>query len=139
MWSGEAFVQQSPDGWIGWVYSVPSWVSLVAELTIGVLLLVWVILPVLLLAVGSGYLRNAKPAQWRWRGAWIGAVGAGLVLEALLITYPGTITAPDWHAFAKSLCFVAISTVMIFLLFGAARSKATDHSRPGNLPGSAVA
>jgi hypothetical protein len=139
--SVEAFVPQSPDGWAGWVYSVPSLVSLAAEATAGVLLLSWLILPVALLGVGFDYVRSAKPGTWRWRGAWMGAAGAGVALEALMITlaYPFLPATPDWSAFAESLGFVAIGAVMIFMLFGAPRSEAADHPRPGNLPGSATA
>lgn len=125
-WSGEAFVPQSPDGWAGgWIYSVPSFVSLVAELTAGLLLLLWVALPVLLLPVGFDYVRGVESPRWRWRAAWMGAVGAGIVLEVLTIplVYPFMAATPDWDAFAESLGFVAIGTVMIFVLFGAARSK----------------
>lgn len=142
VWSGEAFVPQSPDGWAGgWIYSVPSFVSLVVELTAGLLLLLWVVLPVLLLPVGFDYVRSVESPRWRWRGAWMGAAGAGIVLDVLMVplVYPFMTATPDWGAFAESLGFVAIGTVMIFVLFGAERSKAADRPQPGNLPGSAVA
>jgi hypothetical protein len=142
VWSGEAFVPQSPDGWAGrWIYSVPSFVSLVVELTAGLLLLLWVVLPVLLLPVGFDYVRSVESPRWRWRGAWMGAAGAGIVLDVLMVplVYPFMTATPDWGAFAGSLGFVAIGTVMIFVLFVAERSKAADRPQPGNLPGSAVA
>jgi hypothetical protein len=108
-WFREAFVPQSPDGWVGWFYSVPSWVSLVAELTIAALVLLWVTLPVLLLAAGFDYVHSAESPGWRRRGAWLGAVGAGVVLEALTfpLAYPFLPPTPDWGAFAESLGFVA--------------------------------
>jgi hypothetical protein len=116
-------------------------VSLAAELMAGVLLLSWVILPMPLLAVGFGHVRSAGSMGWGWSAAWIGAVTAGVALEVLAIplAYPFLPPTPDWAAFAESLGFVAIGTVMIFVLFGAARSKAADHPGPGPLPGSAVA
>jgi len=131
LWLVDAFVPQSPDGWGGWLYSVPSLVSLAAELAVAALLLLWVILPVLLLLAGFGYIRCAESAGWRWRGAWLGAVGAGLALELLAIrlAYPFLPPTPDWGASAESLGFVATGTVMIFVLFGAARSRPAD--RPG--------
>jgi hypothetical protein len=140
-WSHEAFVPPSPDGWVGWFYSVPSWVSLVAELAIAALVLLWVTLPVLLLAAGFDYIRHGESHRWRWRGAWLGAVGAGVALEALTfpLAYPFLPPTPDWGAFAESLGFVATGAVMTFVPFGAARSKAADRSEPGELPGSAVA
>ena len=133
-WSGKAFVPQSPDGWAGgWIYSVPSFVSLVAELTAGLLLILWVVLPVLLLPVGFDYVRSVESPRWRWRGAWVGAVGAGIVLDVLMIplVYPFMAATPDWSAFAESLGFVAIGTVMILVLFGAVRSKPADRPQPG--------
>jgi hypothetical protein len=141
LWSVYAFVPQSPDGLGGWLYSVPSLVSLAAELMIGVLLVSWVILPAPLLAVGFGYVRDAESSGRRWRGAWMGAVGAGVALEVLAIrlTYPFLPATPDWAAFAASVSFVAIGTVMIFVLFGVARWGAADHLGPGNLPDSAMA
>jgi hypothetical protein len=71
----------------------------------------------------------------------MGAAGAGIVLDVLMVplVYPFMTATPDWGAFAESLGFVAIGTVMIFVLFGAERSKAADRPQPGNLPGSAVA
>jgi len=116
-------------------------VSLAAELMAGVLLVSWVILPVPLLAVGFDCVRSAGSTGWWWRGAWMGAVGAGVALEVLAIrlAYPFLPPTPDWGAFAASLGFVAIGTVMIFMLFGAARSGAADHPGPGDLPGSAMA
>jgi hypothetical protein len=140
-WSREAFVPQLPDGWVGWFYSVPSWVSLVAELTIAALVLLWVTLPVLLLAAGFDHVRHAESPGWRWRSAWLGGVGAGVVLEALTfpLAYPFLPPTPDWGAFAESLGFVATGMVMTIVLFGAARSKTADHPGPGKLPGSAVA
>ena len=142
VWSGEAFVPQSPDGWTGgWIYTVPSFVSLVVELTAGLLLLVWLGLPVLLLPAGFDYVRSVGSPQWRWRGAWMGTVGAGIVLDVLMVplVYPFMAATPDWGAFAESLGFVAIGTAMIFVLLGAARAQAADRPRPDNLPGSAVA
>lgn len=141
-WSGEAFVPQSPDGWAGgWIYSVPSFVSLVAELAAGLLLLMWVVLPVLLLPVGFDYVRSVESPRWQWRAVWMGAVGAGIVLDVLMIplVYPFMAATPDGGAFAESLGFVVIGAVMIFVLFGAARSNSADRAQPGNLPGSAVA
>ena len=52
-----------------------------------------------------------------------GAAGAGIVLDVLMIplVYPFMAATPDWDAFAESVGFMAIGTVMIFVLFGAAR------------------
>lgn len=141
-WSGEAFVPQSPDGWAGgWIYTVPSLVSLVVELAEVVLLLAWLVLPVLLLPAGFDYVRSVGSPRRRWRGAWMGTAGAGIALEVLMVPLadPFMAATPDWGAFAESLGFVAIGTVMAFVLFGAARSPAADRPQPGNLPGSAVA
>ena len=137
LWSVDAFVPQSSDGWGGWLYPVPSLVSLAAELVSGVLLVSWAVLPVPLLAVGFDYVRSAGSTRWRWRGAWMGAVGAGVALEALAtrLAYPFLPPTPDWAAFAVGLGFAAIGTVMIFVLSGAARSEAAGHPGPGSLPG----
>jgi len=91
----------------------------------GALLVSWVVLPVPLLAVGFDYVRGAGSTRWRWRGAWMGAVGAGVALEVLAIglAYPFLPPTPDWAAFAEGLGFAAIGAVMIFVLFGAARSE----------------
>ena len=132
VWSGEAFVPQSPDGWAGgWIYSVPSFVSLIVELTAGLLLLIWLVLPVLLLPVGFDYVRSVGSPRWQWRAAWMGAVGAGIVLDVLMIplVYPFMAATPDWGAFAESLGFAAVGSVMIFVLFGALRSSA-DRPQP---------
>jgi hypothetical protein len=134
-WSYVAFVPPSPDDELGWAYSVPSWVSLIAYLAAVVLLLSWVILPVLLLTAGFDYVRRARGLRWRWRGAWIGAAGAGIVLEALMVPLfdPVTVT-PDWRAFAESLGFIAAGTVMVFVLSAAARPSAADLSGPATSP-----
>ena len=73
--------------------------------------------------------------------AWMGAVGAGIVLDVLMIplVYPFMAATPDWGAFAESLGFAAVGTVMIFVLFGASRSKADDRPQPGDLPSSTIA
>ena len=141
LWSVSAFVPASPDGWGGWLYSVPSLVALAAELLADVLLVSWVILPVPLLAVGLDYVRGAGSTGWRWRGAWMGAVGAGVALEVLAIrlAYPFFPPTPDWAVLAEGLGFVAIGTVMTLVLFGAARSEAAGHPGPGKVPGSAMA
>ena len=139
VWSAEAFVPQSPDGWAGgWIYSVPSFVSLVVELAAVVLLLSWVVLPVLLLPAGLDYVRSVESARRRWRGAWMGAAGAGIVLEVLMVplAYPFMDATPDWGAFAESLGFVAVGTAMIFVLFGAAPARISD--RPGIAASQAV-
>jgi hypothetical protein len=103
----------------GWICSVPSFVSLVAELTAGLLLLLRVVLPVLLLPVGFDYVRSVESPRWRRRTAWMAAAGAGIVLDVLMIplVYPFMAATPDWGAFAESVGFVAIGTVMIFVLF----------------------
>jgi hypothetical protein len=123
-WSRAAFVPQSPDGGMGWVYSVPSWVSLVAELAAVVLLLAWVSLPVLLLNVGLDYVRSVDRGG-PWRGGWMSVVAAGIVLDALMVplSYPYLTATPDWGAFAESLGFVAVGAAMAFVLFGAARGR----------------
>lgn len=140
MWLGQAFVAQSPYGW-GAGYSVFSWISLAADLMIGVLLILWAILPILLMTFGFDCVRNARPTEWRWRGAWVGAVTASMVLEALTVplSYRFPAATPDWDALAVSLGFVAIGAVMTVMLFSAARSKAADHPGPYDLPGSAPA
>jgi hypothetical protein len=66
-------------------------------------------------------------------------VGAGVALEALAVLGPTMPATPDWDALTESLGFVATGTVMIFVLFGAPRSKAAEHQQPGELSGSAVA
>jgi len=101
----------------------------------------WVVLPVLLLPVGFDYVRSVESPRWQWRAVWMGAVGAGIVLDVLMIplVYPFMAATPDGGAFAESLGFVVIGAVMIFVLFGAARSNSADRAQPGNLPGSAVA
>ncbi len=93
-----------------------------------------------LLPVGFDYGPSVESPQWRWRGAWIGAVGAGIVLDVLMIplAYPFMAATPDWGAFAECLGFVAIGTAMLSVLFGAARSKGSGR-QPGNPPGPAVA
>jgi len=142
LWSVYAFVPPSPDGWGGWLYSVPSLVSLAAELMSGALLVSWVTLPVLLLAVGFDYVRSAGSTRWRWRGAWMGAVGAGLALEVLAIrlAYPFLPPTPDWAAFAVGLGFLATGMAMIFVLTGAARSQAASYPRAGQIarPGNSL-
>jgi hypothetical protein len=133
LWVRDALVAQTPDGWIGWVYSAPGSVSLIVELMAAVLLLSWVVLPVLVLAFGFDYLRSTQPAEWGWRGAWIAVVGVGLVFEILLLTYSGPVKTPNSGALVMSLGFVVIGVFMVVLLFGAARLKAADRLAPGNL------
>ena len=115
-------------------------VSLVVELAAVVLLLSWVVLPVLLLAVGLDCVRSVESPRRRWCGAWMGAAGAGIVLEVLMVplAYSSMDGTPDWGAFAESIGFVAVGTAMIFVLFGAARSEPADPLQPGSLPSSAV-
>ena len=100
----------------------------------------WVVLPVLLLPAGLDYVRSVESPRRRWRGAWMGAAGAGIVLEVLMVplAYPFVDATPDWGAFAESLGFVAVGTAMIFVLFGAARSESAGPLQPGSLPGPAV-
>ena len=60
-----------------------------------------------------------------------GGCRGGHLLEVLMIplVYPFMAATPDWGAFAESLGFVAIGTVMIFVLFGAPRpNHATAHT-----------
>lgn len=74
-------------------------------------------------------------------GGGVRTVGTGVALDVLMIPLVTQFMAatPDWGAFAESVGFVAIGTVMIFVLFGAARSKPAGRPQPGDLPGSAVA
>jgi hypothetical protein len=43
----------------------------------------WLSLPVPLLVLGTGQLRFATAAGWRWPAAWIAAVLAGIALDPL--------------------------------------------------------
>ncbi len=126
-WSWAGLGSPLPDGY----HPVPSWVSPAAYLGSFALLALWGIVPIVLLPAGLDYVRVAGPRKGRWRGAWVGLVAAGIMLEVLPFAVPLAFLggAPNWNEFSESLGFAAVGTVMIVVLLAARRSP--GPVRPG--------
>jgi hypothetical protein len=118
-WSWTAFDTLLPEE-RSWYYSAPAWAGGAAVVSVLALMVLWAVLPAVLLPVGLDYVRAARPSGWRWRGAWLGLVAAGIALEALPFMFPAAFLSalPNWNEFATSLGYAALGAAMIFVLAG---------------------
>jgi len=117
----------------------PAWLGAIAAVAL-LLLCMWWLFPLLLLA-GFAYLPSAAPGARRWLAGWAGALAAGIMLEALVITgfgyhdpspaYIGPAVV-NWVWLVESLGFAAVGATMIAILTGAERSARRQAA--GSLP-----
>jgi hypothetical protein len=104
------------------------------------LLCMWWVFPLVLLA-GFAYLPSAAPGARQWLAGWAGALAAGIMLEALVVTgfgyhnpspaYIGPAIV-NWVWLVESLGFAAVGAAMIAILTGAERSARRQAA--GSLP-----
>ena len=114
--------------WSTWPYANldeppgPAWISLV-----GLVLLLpslpWAVAPVVLLILGLAWLRRAAPGRWRWLAAWSGAVAAGIMLEALLVTRFGVPWEAPTYLGPAVLAWVFVPEIAGFLILGAVMAR----------------
>lgn len=121
-----------PDDWPAQGPGLPGGIVFLAALLAG---LPWAVLPVPLLIGGLAHLRRAAPGGWRWLVAWVGAVGAGVTLEALVITgfgyhFPSpTYTGSglvSWVSLGESLGFVTLGVALTAILSGVRAGPSTS-------------
>jgi hypothetical protein len=96
----------------------------------------WLSLPVTLLAVGIGHMREVVPGGWQWPAAWTGTVLTGIALDPLCLWALNTTYVADgfqWAWLVAAIGYLAASGVMITLLIAAPRSS-QRAAIPAGLP-----